>query len=218
MKKMIVLMPIIIMFAAFSAPAQEADAPEPRSLRELAAETNYPIKKLGSQFDREIDPLEYDRSLGDLGITVQKVNQAIRSYEEGENEFIWNIVATGMIIVFIALIVTGLVVALLEYFHRLSNRKGKWRTRAAPAPETEAPEPMSERRRRRLGIPERRAGADEQPDWHTIVAIATAIRLHESSIEEANRILATWKKASLSMWKTNRTMPNRRFYNRWGKI
>jgi len=51
-------------------------------------------------------------------------------------------------------------------------------------------------------------------DAPTVAAIAAAIRLHESSLEEANRILATWTKASVSVWKTSRRMPNLRYFGK----
>ncbi len=208
----------MLIFVTFISFAQDAEKSlESRTLRELSEDTSYPIKKLSSKLGLNIDESQYDKPLSRFGITVERVNQAIADYEEGKNQFIWNIVATGMIIVFIALIATGSVVALLEYFHRLSTRKGKRKGQQKLEAEPETP-PVPVRRRRRYAEPVKRSGEDEQPDWHTIVAIATAIRLHESSIEEANRILATWTKASVSAWKTSRTMPNRRFLNsRWGK-
>lgn len=208
----------MLIFITFLSFAQDAEKSlESRTLRELSEDTSYPIKKLGSKLGLKIDDSQYDTPLSRFGITVERVNQAMEKYEEEKTQFIWNIVATGMIIVFVALIATGAVVGLLEYFHRLSNRKGRRKSQPELKAEPETA-PVPERRRRRYAAPVRRSGEDEQPDWHTIVAIATAIRLHESSIEEANRILATWTKASVSAWKTSRTMPNRRFLNsRWGK-
>jgi hypothetical protein len=193
-----------------------------RTLLDLSEDTKYPVKKLAGKLGLEIDKLEYDMPLRELGISNQKVNRAIRSYEEEESGFLWNIVATGMVIVFIALIITGLIVALLEYFHRLHTQKIRRKTDApteklsAIAPFSESH--MSKRMERRLAITSRPMGSDEMLDAHTVVAIATAIRLHEAALEEENRILATWTKAQTSTWKTSRVMPNRGYFsNRWGK-
>jgi len=193
---------------------------ENRTLRDLAEDTKYPIKKLGSKLGLEIENTNYDKSLSDLGISTQRVDRAIRDYEEGESGFLWNIVATGMLIVFIALILTGLIVALLEFFHRLSTQRAKRTSAAGGEIETvsDITANMSERTKRRLNITAKPKSANEPPDAYTLIAIATAIRLHEASLEEANRILATWTKASMSVWKANRSMPNSRFFNdRWGK-
>ena len=169
-----------------------------------------------------IRSLDYDTPLRELGLSDRKVNRAILTYEEEERGFLWNIVATGMVIVFIALIVTGVIVALLEYFHRLHTQRVRRRIKMASERITAcAPfsgSHMSKRIERRLAIRERPIGSDEMLDAHTVVAIATAIRLHEAALEEENRILATWTKAQTSAWKTSRVMPNRGFFtNRWGK-
>lgn len=193
-----------------------------RTLRDLAEDTHYPIKKLGSKLGLEISRSGYEKPLKEFGVSVQRVNRALSDYDAEENGFIWNVVATGMIIVFVALVLTGLIMWLFEYFHRLHNQRIRRKTGAltatvvGAAPHKE--EHLSQRMKRRLSITARRIAAAEELDAYTVVAIATAIRLHEAALEEENRILATWTKGSASFWKTNRVMPNRIFFeNRWGK-
>ena len=185
-----------------------------RTLQDLAEDTKYPIKKLRSILGLEIGKTGYEKPLRDFGISAQRINRAIRIYEEGETDFLWSIIATGMIIVFAALIITGLVVALLEYFHRLGNKRIRRKTSTKSVTETTTDTTARELRRKRRKRTETSRTADDELDAHTIVAIATAIRLHESSMEEANRILATWTKASVSTWKASRMMPNRRFFDK----
>jgi hypothetical protein len=184
-----------------------------RTLRDLAEDTKYPIKKLSSILGLEIGKTGYEKPLRDFGISPQRIKRAIRTYEAEETDFLWSIIATGMIIVFASLILTGLVVALLEYFHRLGNQRTRRKILTKPAIETTDTTAAELRRNRRKRAKTTRTAADEM-DAHTIVAIAAAIRLHESSMEEANRILATWTKASVSTWKASRMMPNRRFFDK----
>ncbi len=188
---------------------------ESRTLMDVAEDTNYPIKKLQSELGLEVGKSSYNKPLSEFGISVQRVTDAIRAYEAQENGFIWNIVAIGMIIVFIALVVTGIVVARLEYFHRLRTKAFRRKSGKTAKPVVEY---IDDRTKRRLAITARKSASEDMLDAYTVVAIATAIRLHEAALEEENRILATWSKASTSIWKTNRAMPNRHFFeNRWGK-
>jgi hypothetical protein len=188
-----------------------------RTILDLAGDTTYPVNKLMNYLGVEITKVGYTRPLTSYGVTEQDVERAIRLYKDQQSRFMWNIVALGMIIVFVALAITGIAVALLEYFHRLDIQ----RTRAKTAPEQ--PETLAtdtseisaselRRRRRVMASAPRKHSEDEPTDAHSIAAIAAAIRLHEASIEEANRILVTWKRASVSMWKANRSMPNGRFF------
>ena len=193
-----------------------------RTLQDLAEDTKYPIKKLKSKLGLEIARSAYQRPLREFGISAQRIEQALRDYREEETGFLWSIAATGMIIVFIALVITGIIVGLLEYFHRLYNRKLKRKTailpQAASAVVDNSEGKISQRMKRRLAIISRRSASDEALDAYTVVAIAAAIRLHEAALEEENRILATWTKAPTSAWKTNRLMPNRIFFEkRWGR-
>ena len=183
-----------------------------RTLRDLAGDTEYPIKKLRNILGLDVGRSGYDKPLSDFGISPQRVSRAIRTYEEGESDFLWSITATGMIIVFIALIITGVVVALLELFHRMDIQQ---RLRRKTMAESEADTKVASRgKKRKRSAISRKITAADVLDAPTVAAIATAIRLHESSLEEANRILATWTKASVSMWKSNRTMPNLRFFDK----
>lgn len=183
-----------------------------RSLRDVAEDTTFPLKKLRNIMGADIPKSGYEKPLFEFGISPQKVNRAIATYEAGETDFIWSITATGMIIVFIALIITGIVVALLEYFHRLDIQK---RLRRKSSAESEpGSEAASGDKRRRRPAASRKLPADDGLDAPTVAAIAAAIRLHESSLEEANRILATWTKGSVSLWKSNRPMPNMRFFGK----
>jgi len=75
-----------------------------RSLRDVAEDTAYPIKKLRNIMGADIPTSGYDKPLAEFGISPQQVNRAIAGYEAGESDFLWSITATGMIIVFIALI------------------------------------------------------------------------------------------------------------------
>ncbi len=189
-----------------------------RTLRDLAEDTQYPIKKLRNIIGVDISKSGYEKPLRNFGISTQRIDRAIRVYEEGETDFIWSIIATGMIIVFISLIIIGLVVAFLEYFRRLGNKRLRRKTLTGLKPEmktsSDTSKRASRRKRRKRGTSSREISSDDAMDAPTIVAIAAAIRLHESSMEEANRILATWTKASVSMWKTNRLMPNQRYFDK----
>jgi hypothetical protein len=187
-----------------------------RSLRDVAEDTAYPIKKLRNIMGADIPKTGYDKPLAEFGISPQQVNRAIARYEAGESDFLWSITATGMIIVFIALIITGLVVALLEYFHRLDiQQRLRRKSMAESEPVREAASEVKRRRRQAsLRAASKKIPADDGLDAPTVAAIAAAIRLHESSLEEANRILATWTKASVSVWKTSRRMPNLRYFGK----
>jgi hypothetical protein len=51
---------------------------------------------------------------------------------------------------------------------------------------------------------------------YALAAVVAAIFLHEEEVEEENKLLLTWKRASTNMWKASRSMSNDIFFNAQG--
>jgi len=97
-------------------------------------------------------------------------------------------VVVGMLVVFISLILIGFIINQLRHLNPQS------RTRKEAEPNGKAAEP--------------------EPDVSTnaIIAVITALHMHVREAEEQRKLMLTWCRAPMSMWRAGKVaMPNREF-------
>ncbi len=162
------------------------------TIRSLAADCGYPPKKMIYYQDIDVGKTEYSRTLASFNKTPADIKEGLDRYKASERDFMWAIVLLGMIIVFLSLIITGTLISLLEHLQHL-KRPGRKKKKIKTA----------------AGIV---STFDGEINEATVAAIITAVYLHEVTIEEENRLLLTWKRASASVWKASSPMPNNLFF------
>jgi hypothetical protein len=168
------------------------------TLREFAKANQVPLRKIAAALGKDVDT-EASSSLAELGLTEADAKEALLEYRKGELGFVRNIAEVGMLIVFVSLILVAVLVGLLRYLH-IFEKKGK----------TTGPGKRSVR-----SIVGTISSSGDMSDY-ALAAVVAAIFLHEEEVEEENKLLLTWKRASTNMWKTSRSMPNDTFFNAQG--
>jgi len=165
--------------------------PPETSLWELSQKTEIPVKKYILYLELS-DNVDINASLETLKITDKDIEKAQTAYKENLIPFYSGVVMVGMAIVFASLIITGLVIAQLKRISNKPKKKVKTATVKTSAGKVTGP-------------------ADHLSS-NAVVAAITAIYLHELEVEEQNKMLLTWKRAPLSMWKASNIMPNNEYF------
>jgi len=168
------------------------------TLREFAQANQVPPRKIAAALGKDLDA-DASSTLAELELSETVAKKALAEYRKGELGFVRNIAETGMLIVFVSLIVVAVLIGLLRHLH-IFEKKGSMPGRG-------------ENSMRSLVGTIRSSG--DMSD-HALAAVLTAIFLHEEEVEEENRLLLTWKRASTNMWKASRSMPNDTFFNSRG--
>lgn len=168
------------------------------TLREFAQANQVPLRKISLALGKDVDT-EASSTLAELGLSEADAKEALVEYRKGELGFVRNIAETGMLIVFISLIVVAVLIGLLRHLH-IFEKKGN----------TPGPGKRSVR-----SIVGRISSSGDMSDY-ALAAVVAAIFLHEEEVEEENKLLLTWKRASANMWKASRSMPNDTFFNAQG--
>jgi Na+-transporting methylmalonyl-CoA/oxaloacetate decarboxylase gamma subunit len=158
------------------------------TLQELSAEIQIPIKKLKECLELP-QTTDNHATLSDLTIGKQNIILAIDRYNEDRFGYYQSIVILGMLIVFGSLMITAVFIGLLQ--HTVIEKKPKT--------------PQS----RKHGKQE---ASREHVSSNAIVAAIATVYMHEWEIEEQNKMILTWKRAPLSLWKVSRILPNQEFY------
>ncbi len=161
------------------------------TLLELSIKTEIPVRKYIQHL--EIAPnTDINVSLHELNITKADIEKARKAYDNNLLPFYSGVVLVGMAIVFVSLIFTGFVIHLLKYVSNRPKRKVKKKSMKTSAGTV--------------------TGPVEHLSSNAVIAAITAIYLHEMEVEEQNKMLLTWKRASRSMWKTGNAMPNNEYF------
>jgi hypothetical protein len=168
------------------------------TLREFVEANQVPPRKISTALGKDIDT-QASSTLAELGITIADAEEALAEYRRGELGFVRNIAETGMLIVFVSLIVVAVLIGLLHHLH-IFDRKGN----------TLRPGKRSVR-----SIVGTISSSGDMSDY-ALAAVVAAIFLHEEEVEEENKLLLTWKRASTNMWKASRFMSNDIFFNAQG--
>ncbi len=193
-KKRYFLIFVILLFGMIhSLTADELVSYDPSwTLHELAASESIPVKQLAAKLDQDLK-LVQGRGLSDLGISQQNASEAIALYREDEGRMVGNIVITGMLIVFVSLVVVAFFISLFKHVHLFGGTRSGRKSRSVNTSGVSITSKgdMSER---------------------SIAAVITAIFLHEEEVDSENRLLLTWKRTATNFWKIGGEMPNSSHY------
>lgn len=162
------------------------------TLIELAAKAEIPVKKLTQYMDRK--DLIYSQTAADQQVTKTQFSAAMEAYEDNLTSFYTGVVVVGIAIVFASLIVVGFVINQLR--HLDDNKKKK---------------PVAKKKTVKTSVGSV-SGPAEHINSNAIVAVVTAISLHELEVEQQNSMLLTFKRAPLSLWRASNIMPNNEFF------
>lgn len=165
------------------------------TLREFADANQVPPRKISAALAKDLD-IQASSTLSELGVTKADAKEALAEYRKGELGFVRNIAETGMLIVFVSLIVVAVLIGLLRHLH-IFDKKGN------------TPRPGKRSVRSIVGTI---SSSGDMSDY-ALAAVVAAIFLHEEEVEEEKKLLLTWKRASTNMWKASRSMPNDTFFN-----
>ena len=193
MKKIMIIMFLLVSFLCI-AQEQKQEIFSKKTLSQLSQETNIPIKKLKTLLEIDI-AISPETKLNELEISSTQVEKVITEYNSTKFVYFWGIVLAGMIIVFASLVLVGFIINQLKNLNMLGKISKK---------------PF-------VKIPQAKISADNPNlSRNDIVAVITAIYLHELEVEEQSRLLLTWKRTPISMWKaaTKFNMPNRLFFGK----
>lgn len=169
------------------------------TLREFAQANQVPLRKIAAALGKDLDT-EASSTLAELGLTKVDTKKALVEYRKGELGFVRNIAETGMLIVFISLIVVAVLIGLLRHLH-IFEKKGNTPGRGESSVRS---------------IVGTISSSGDMSDY-ALAAVVAAMFLHEEEVDEENRLLLTWKRASTNMWKASRSMPNDTFFNSQGR-
>lgn len=161
------------------------------TLVELAAKAEIPVKKLTQYLNRR--DLDFGKTAAQQHITKAQYSTAMDAYEDNLSSFYSGVVMVGIAIVFVSLMVVGLVINQLR--HLDENKK----------------KPVAKKKTVTTSVGSV-TGPAEHVNSNAIVAVVTAIYLHEMQVEQQNSMLLTFKRAPLSLWRASNIMPNNEFF------
>ena len=164
------------------------------SLIDFSKQIDIPMKKLNSYFELKMDT---DRTLSfiELNISLEQMKKIVITYNNEKIYYLWNIVLTGMSIVFISLSIIAVIISLFKHIHLIEKIKNRQMTK------------------RKTNI-KRITAVKGITTEGAIAAITAAVFLHEQAIEEDFKLLLNWRRAKISNWKTSGTMPNNEYYHK----
>ncbi len=188
MKKIFLILILTLIFSIALAKKHD-EFPSNMTLSELAEKTKIPIKKLKNILSLELTTSE-TATLEKLMISQNDIEKATQKYEKNKNSYYGGIVLVGMLIVFASLLTVGLIISQLK---RLQIKEKK-----------------------SVSTPQGKITASQNISQNDIVAVITAIFLHEMEADEQNKLLLTWKRSAVSMWKAAGKIdyPNRTFFEK----
>ncbi len=189
MKKLTVLLMLFITISCLA--VNRVEYKGDKTLLDISKESEIPVKKW-IQYLEISNETPSSITLNELKLNQKKMDIAFDEYVEHQTSFYAGVVIVGMLIVFASLIITGLIISQLEHFSKKKPKQGKMKTVKTSAGKV--------------------TGPVEHLSSNAIVAAITAIYLHELEVEEQNKLLLTWKRAPLSVWKTAKFMPNNSFF------
>lgn len=152
------------------------------TLRQYSEKTCIPVRKLIEYLELP-QGVDIDKTVAELNRTTSNMMEARDRFEKNQSSYHWGIVVVGMGTVFVSLILVALVIGQLRH---LDKKKRKI--------EPQIPKYST-------------AGLDTSEEDDLVAAIVTSLYLYELEVEENNRLMLTWKRAPVSMWKASRLIP-----------
>lgn len=167
------------------------DFTEQSTVAEIAAGQSVPIKKLRQML--QIPTLDRSRdtaSLQALNVPVAKVDSLIGSFITHTVPYGISITLVGMLIVFMALLITSIVISQLVHLNRKPKAKASQLV---------------------ISHSGKLVSASKDVSNNTIAAAITALFLYKHGIEERRRLLLTFHRTPTNQWRASGVMdmPNR---------
>lgn len=165
---------------------------EQSPLSEVAAATNMPIKKLKQMLklpnpnSRKFD----NYSLQALDFNPEQVQKVADEFEANTLAYGLNITVVGMGIVFIALIITSIIVGQLKHLNREAKPKAADLKLSSGGKVTKASATLNQ---------------------DIIVALITTLHIHKQAIEDERKLALTFRRTPTNQWRASAflRMPNR---------
>jgi len=162
------------------------------TLAEVGVSLSMPIKKLKMMLGiaKPNSPKYDNSSLQTLDITPERVQQVADEFKAHTLEYGFSITGVGMSIVFLALLITSLIVGQLKHLNREKKAKAA-ELKLSPGGKVLA------------------ASATLNQD--IIVALITTLHIHQQSIEEKRKLALTYRRTPANQWRASSflRMPNR---------
>lgn len=164
---------------------------EQSTLAEIANRASLPIKKVRQELG--IPTLDRGRdaySLQALGVSVARMDSLIAGFDRHRIPYGVSITGVGMLIVFLALLITSIVIGQLIHL----NRK-----------------PRKQAEKLVINHSGKLVSASKDINHNTIAAAITALFLYKQQIEERRRLLLTFTRTPTNQWRASGVleMPNR---------
>ncbi len=168
------------------------------TLRDAATELKMPVKKLMQRLDIPEDAQATD-TIAELEIQQAQLEEIHEEFHTNLMGFCTSMTVIGMMVVFLSLIVTGLIISQMKHLNRSKKKTAQTKTVETSIGKITGP----------------------QPDISTnaIVAVITALHMHIAEAEERQKLILTWKRAPLSLWRgsSRNAMPNQTYFQVKGR-
>ena len=164
---------------------------EQSTLTQLASEKSVPIKKLRQLLNiPTLDRSKDTYSLQALNVPLGRLDNVITGFKDRELPYGVSITIVGMLIVFLALLITSLIIGQLIHL----NRK-----------------PRKQAEKLIIDHSGKLVSASKDVSNNTIAAAITALFLYKQKIEDRRRLLLTFHRAPTNQWRASGVldMPNR---------
>lgn len=179
MKFKLILLLIMLSIVLY---AEEKVDDASKSILQLSAEKKIPVNKLIQYLDLK-DSCDVNIPVCRMDRDSSAIAKALDDFEKNETAFHFGIVLVGMFTVFVSLILVALIISQLRFI----NKK---------------------KRKSQPQLPHKsELNFSDNHNEDIVAAILTTLYLHELEIEENNKLLLTWKRTPLSMWKAARFIP-----------
>ncbi|MCF7857953.1 MAG: OadG family protein [Candidatus Cloacimonetes bacterium] len=183
MKNLFILI-LCLFYTLGFATQQQVEITGETTIAELAVKYNIPVKKMVQLLELENIP-SYDIHLAELGISSTEIKTAVDNYNQKKSSFYSGIIFVGMGIVFLSLIIVGIIISSLQHI-------GIHKKKKIISLKTSHGKVSALRR---------------DFDSKEIIAAITAMYLHDA--EAKNNIELTWKRDSVSLWRSAAMMENK---------
>lgn len=164
---------------------------EMSTISEIAFKFSIPVKKFKALLGNH-DPLDTswdNTSLQALGISLDTVQAVKQEFEGDILSYGGSVLIVGVLVVFIALILTSIVISQLVHLNRKSSKESIIKVSSSCQVKS-APKNISS---------------------NVIVAAVTALHMHQMDIEERRRMVLTFRRTPTNQWRASAvlSMPNR---------
>jgi len=202
MKRVILSLIFVICIVSLFADNNDNIDLQPETLFHAAAKHELPIKKMTeylNQAGAKIDlSLDRGKTLEELNITENMILKAKEKFAKNRLNFGLGITLVGMVVVFASLILIGFIISQLVHITKHEERKKNKIALAKNKVSTSIGSVST---------------IESGVSMNSIVAVVTAIHMHRLEAEESQKMLLTWQRTPVSMWRSSvkTMMPNKEY-------